>query len=161
MITSIRLFLLVPIILLLANCADTSGSGSQQGASCGIVIDINQNDSLDGDLQRGDCTGNNISLGQDVTALFDQFRVSVDSQSTLTITLRSTDFDTILYLLDVSTSCTNGCSDSTLLAFDDDGGGGIDGTDSEISFNLNTGTYLILVTAFGSGSGNFNLETSI
>lgn len=160
MIKSIRLILLVPIILLLANCAESSGSGSQKPVSCGIVTDISQDESLNGELNSGDCTGRDISLGQEATSLFDQFLVNVDPGSTLTITLSSTDFDTILYLVDVSTSCTNGCNASTLLVRDDDGGGGIDGTDSRISFNLDTGTYLILVTAFGSGSGNYTLTTS-
>ncbi len=112
------------------------------------------------------CTPSSISMGQTITGLLsstdcqssrrgisDRFALFANAGQQVTLTLRSSAFDTYLYLID-----PNGF----IVAEDDDGGGG---TDSRIPVGSGfltlpiTGTYTMEVTSFtGASTGTYTLS---
>jgi hypothetical protein len=85
------------------------------------------------------------SNGQEV----DIYQITVEESREVTIDLNSPDFDTWIDLYD---------SDCNRIAFNDDGGAGLN---SLLLQNLNAGTYFIGVSSFGAGvAGTYFLSTS-
>ena len=92
-------------ILALSACG---GGGSDDGDSsvsgCGTVVDIGPNSIINGMLEAGDCLMSDLdSTAPDDTSFADEYRITLDSMGTLTISLKSVDFDSLLALLDRST----------------------------------------------------------
>lgn len=78
-----------------------------------------------------------------------QYRLVVSQPGTLTISMRSGDFDTYLYLVDTR---------YRQIAYDDDSG---TGTDSFIRMPIQPGVYYIVATTYYEGSiGEFTVDTS-
>ena len=129
---------------------------------CGTVNTILPNDVLDGRLEDGDCRTNEIAPGTPLPSFADEISVTLFSSGTLTITMRSTDLDSLLFLLNRTASCSNGCSEAQAMVItgDDDSGGGVNGLDAFISMDLAAGTYIILVTSIDAQAGNYSLETT-
>lgn len=129
---------------------------------CGTVNTILPNDILKGRLEDGDCRANEIAPGTPLPSFVDEISVTLFSSGTLTITMRSTDLDSLLFLLNRTASCSNGCSEAQAMVItgDDDSGGGVNGLDAFISMDLAAGTYIILVTSIDAQAGNYSLETT-
>jgi len=156
-------------ILTLSACGGGS-SGSDDGDSsvsganpCGTVVDIGPNSIINGMLETGDCLVSDVDpTSTNDTSFLDEYRVTLDSTGTLTISMKSVDHDSILALLNRSTSCSSGCTpaQAMVIAADDDSGGGVNGEDALISMDLAAGTYMIAVTSWLPGTGSYTLETT-
>jgi hypothetical protein len=156
----VRILILIGgALLLVAGCGGGGGGGGDDDGVCGAVVDISENAMLNGRLEEGDCTINDIFPGAGDPSFADEFRVTLPVGGTLQITLRSTEFDAFLAILDTSNSCSGGCNPAIVLAADDDSGGGFTGFDSLISIDLAAGTYIILANSITAASGNYSLET--
>ena len=146
-------------LALLSACGGGGGGGGGGGNdnTCGTVVDIGVNSVVDGFLQGGDCRVDDIFPGSGDTSFVDEYRVTLTTGGTLTITMRSTDLDSFLALLNTSTSCVNGCNPALIITTDDDSGGGLDAL---IDIDLAAGTYGIGVNSILPGPGSYTLETS-
>lgn len=139
-----------------------SDSDDDDDVSCGTVVDISPNGMLNGRLESGDCRLSDLDpIGGDSTFV-DEYRVTLSMAGTLTVTMRSSEVDTFLWLLDRSDSCAGGCTaaQAMVITVDDDSGGGVNGTDSTIVFGLAAGSYLILANSFFPESGSYTIETT-
>jgi len=136
------------------------GGVSVSGANpCGTVIDIGPSSIIDGRLEAGDCLVSDVDpVATNGTSFVDEYRVTLDSMGTLTISAKSADLDLVLALLNRSTSCSSGCTpaQAMVIAADDDPFV----EDALISMDLVAGTYLIAVISFSPGTGSYTLETS-
>lgn len=114
-------------------------------------------------LEAGDCLISDLdATATNDTSFADEYRVTLDSMGTLMISMKSSDLDSLLVLLDRSTSCFSGCTpaQAMVIVADDDSGDGVNGEDALISIDLAAGTYLIGVTSWIPGTGSYTLETS-
>ena len=113
---------------------------------------------LNGTLTTSDCEIDELFPGTGDDSLADQYRVTVTMPVSLTITLRSTDFDAFLAILGVPDGCADiPCDLSVILQTDDDSGGGLD---SQIVVFLNPGSYTIIANSLVRASGSYTIETS-
>jgi len=87
----------------------------------------------------------------------DYFDIVLDAGDTLTISIDTIAFDPEV-LLDIRTNAT-----SDFLAHDDDGGGGVFGSNAEVSYTaVVPGTYLVVVDDFeASGSGGYVITVGV
>jgi hypothetical protein len=149
-------FFLTILSVWLAACG---GGGSSSNKPCGSVVDIGPNSKVDGVLQDGDCRVDDIFPGEDDSSFVDEYRITLTTGGTLIITMRSTELDSFLALLNTSASCAEGCDPAVIIATDDDSGGGVSGTDALISMDLAAGTYGIGANSVFPNSGSYTLET--
>jgi len=151
------------LLLFLFGCGgggSSSGGGGGNDNPCGTVVDIGPNSIVQGKLEAGDCRASDVDPTTSDQSFIDEYRFTINSMATLTISMRSTDLDAFLFLGDRSTSCSNGCPASIIINFDDDSGIGVNGTDALISMDLVPGTYMIGANSFEPKTGNYTLETS-
>jgi hypothetical protein len=103
-------------------------------------------------LTVGSILSGTLGLGDPVDssgAYFDRYALTVTQGGVIQITMRSTDVDAWLTLY----------SGTTVLAVDDDSGGGTNGTDARITTSLVPGCYLVEASTFASGeTGSYTLS---
>jgi hypothetical protein len=155
----LRIISLIGITTWLIACGGGGGGGGNDNP-CGTVVDIGPNSIIDGKLEAGDCRASDVDHSTSDQSFVDEYRVTLNSMATLTINMRSTDLDAFLILGNRSTSCSNGCPPSIIITFNDDGGGGVNGTDALISMDLAPGTYMIGANSIDPQTGNYTLETT-
>ena len=149
------------LLLFLFGCGGGGGSGDDSNDNlCGTVVDIRPNSIVGGVLENGDCRVSDIDPTSGVTSFIDEYRITLNATDTLTINMRSSDLDTYLYLADRSNSCSTGCTTSIIITFDNDSGGGVNGTDALVSMGLAPGTYLIGASSLLPAPGSYTLETT-
>jgi hypothetical protein len=159
-------FLIGVSFVAIAACGGSGGSGGDDEVAavndnpCGTVVDIGPNSIFDGVLETGDCRVTDFDPTSGDTSFIDEYRITVNSMAILTINMRSASIDSVLFLMNRSTSCTSGCTPADIITFDDDSGGGVNGEDALISMDLAPGTYLIGANSFIPGTGSYTLETS-
>jgi len=146
---------------------DTSGGSDGGGGGfggtainqCAAVFTISPGGVISGELNSSDCIFNDFITNSSRDDPTDGYVVTLASGGTITILMRSADFDARLFLY----SCSDDCSNLTLFDDDDDGGGGVNGRDAEIIIDLAAGSYLILATRFGGDTsvGAYTLETTL
>ena len=127
-------------------------SGAPNLTGCASTFPITPGVTVNGSLTSGDCQ---LSDG----SRFDEWTFQANAGQTISISMSSTQFDTYLILIN---------SSLTFVAEDDDGGGGVNGTDSRIpagsgNFTINTtGTYGILANGFDNMQfGNYSLTLTV
>ena len=131
------------------------------GNTCGTVTDISANSSTAGNLETSDCRIEDMFPGSGDTTYVDEYRVTLSSGGTLTITMRSSEVDAFLALVNFASSCTDAsCTPTQVETFDDDSGGGVNGVDAQISVFLNAGTYIIFANSFDVETGSYTLQTT-
>ncbi len=157
-----NLLLLALMSLFLASCGGGDSSSSGSGSGCGTVTDIGPSSLLNGEFDAGDCRMSDLDPTSTDTSYADEYRLTLSSPATMTITMRSNDVDSLLVLLDRSTSCSAGCTaaEANVLALDDDSGGGTSGFDAQITISLDAGSYIIVANSYDPGPGSYTLETS-
>ena len=155
------------LVLFMFGCGGGGGGSSvapppTDESRCGTIIDIGPNSILNGVLETGDCLLSSLDLASSATSFADEYLITLKSMATLTITMRSSDLDSYLHLLNRSTSCSNGCTpaEAQAIAINDNSGGGVNGTDAFISMELAPGTYLIGANSAIPQTGSYSLETS-
>jgi hypothetical protein len=160
-------FLIGVSFVAISACGGSGGGGGDDAVVpinndnlCGTVVDIGPNSIIDGVLEAGDCRVSDFDPTSDDTSFIDEYRITVNSMAILTINMRSASIDSVLFLMNRSTSCTSGCTPADIITFDDDSGGGVNGEDALISMDLAPGTYLIGANSFIPGTGSYTLETS-
>ena len=122
------------------------GSGTPTSV-CEEPVLISPNATVNGDLQNGDCVADPPADN----SLVDPYQITLPGSGMLTIEMESSQLDSFLLLTDENVT--------TLLAFNDDFGGGLN---SRIQLQLDKGTYLILAntaTSFAD-TGSYVLTTS-
>lgn len=129
-----------------AGSPGASGPASSSASSCSPTStrrSVALGQSVSGRLTSSSCTRADDSYAE-------YFRLAVPDRASVTITLRSDDFDAYLGILDA-----RGESIDT----DDDGAGG---TDSRITKTLDAGTYYVMANTLSDGeTGAFTLTTSV
>ena len=113
-------------------------------------------------LEAGDCMVSDLDPTSADTSFADEYRLTLSTPATITITMRSNTLDSFLALLGRSTTCASGCTlaQANFLASDDDSGVGVTGFDSQIVIALNAGSYIIVANSIDPGTGSYSLETS-
>ena len=106
-------------------------------APCSSVIEIAPASTTNGALTSGDCTIEGLFPGSGIMNFVDQYRIALPSRGKLSIRMDSVQFDSFLVLLKSPLQLPE-------IAFDDDGGGGLNAL---ISADLNAGTYVTLATS--------------
>ena len=163
-----KLIALVSALILLAGCGGGgSGGGDDEvtntdagiAIDCGSTVDIGENATLDGRLEEGDCTVNDLDPNTESTAFVDGYRVTIPIDGVLQITMRSADINSFLAIVDATDICTEDCNPVVVLDNDDDSGGGDNGLDAQISIELTAGTYVIFASSVLPESGDYSLET--
>lgn len=156
-----RIFSLILLTLLLNACGG-GGSSSSGGNNCGTVVDIGPGSMANGMLESGDCMVSDLDPTSGDTSFADEYRLTLSTPATMTITMRSNSLDSFLLLLGRSTTCASGCTlaQSMFITSDDDSGVGTTGFDSQIIFALNAGSYMIVANSIFPGPGSYTLETS-
>jgi hypothetical protein len=159
-----RLFSLILLTLSLTACGGggDGDSSSSSGNNCGTVVDFGPSSMVNGMLEAGDCMLSDLDPTSGDTSFADEYRLTLSSPATMTITMRSNTLDSFLLLLGRSTTCASGCTlaQSMFITSDDDSGVGTTGFDSQIIIALNAGSYMIVANSIFAGSGNYTLETS-
>ena len=157
----IGVVLLTPFLFILTSCGDSSSSSSK-GSSCGTVTDIGPSSLVNGELESSDCRVSDLDPDSADTSYVDEYRLTLTSPATMTITMRSDTMDAFLFILGRSSSCASGCgvAEANLLAEDDDNGVGTTGLDAQIIISLAAGSYIIGANSFGEATGSYTLETS-
>lgn len=113
---------------------------------CTLTGSVAVGDSADAALDSADCLLPN-------GARADMWELTVDADATVQVDMRSDAVDAYLVVF-------NG-SGGTVLAQNDDGGGGTNGTDARVTATLTVGTYLVMATTYGGGErGSYTLSTS-
>ncbi len=146
-------------LLLLSACGGDSSDDDDDDIACNVV-DISPNGMLNGALSGTDCEISDLIQGSFDDSFADQYRVTITAPVTLTITMRSSEIDAFLAILDTGSSCAAGCSPTLLLAVDDDSGGGVNFVDAQIVIGLTPGDYIILANSFSRETGAYTIETS-
>ena len=137
------------------------GGGGSGSSGCGTVEDIGPSSSVTGTLSTGDCLLSDLIINFPPDGTFvDEYRVSLSTAATLTVTMTSVDMDAYLIVVDRSESCVSGCPFSSIIFFDDNGGGGPNGTNASLTMSLSSGTYLIFANSTVADQGSYRLETS-
>jgi len=159
-----KILYIISSVLLLAfigGCSDDSSSDDNGNPNrCGIVEEIAPDDSISGRLEEEDCTAEQVypAFSGGDSSFLDEYRVTFPVAGTLTITMRSTDVDSFLLLVDQGVSCSGGCSTAIKIETDSNGAGGLDALIS--TFILTAGTYGIQANSIAPGSGDYSLETT-
>lgn len=113
---------------------------------CTLSGSVVLGDSVDASLDSDDCLLPN-------GARADMWELTVEADATVQIDMRSSLVDSYLVLFDGA--------GSTVLAQNDDDGGGVNGTDARVTTTLTAGTYLVMATTYGGGErGAYTLSTS-
>jgi hypothetical protein len=149
------------LFAVLAACGSGSDSDSEgsTATNCGPVDEIGPDDNITGMLEEGDCTAEQIypdQSGGDFSFL-DEYRVKLPANGTLTITMKSIDVDSFLFLVTRSTTCSEGC-DTTIIIISDSNSGG--GKDAFISMDLAAGDYGIHANSIAPKTGSYSLITT-
>jgi hypothetical protein len=132
------LFTLAAVLALSACKDDPTGPA----LSCTGATPIAIGATVSGTLAQGDLT--------DVDGAFlDRYSLTVPESRGVEITMRSAALDSWLWLLTETGS---------VVAFDDDSGGGANGLDAQIVRVLDRGCYLIEATTFPGETGAYTLE---
>ncbi len=152
-----KLLALTLALLLLSACGSSSDDDDDIACS---VVDISPDGMLDGTLSSSDCEVRDLLDGTNDDSFADQYRVTLAAPATLTITLRSSEIDAFLAILNTGSSCAGGCSQALILALDDDSGGGVNGLDAQIVIGLGAGSYIIFANSFSREIGAYTIETS-
>ncbi len=143
----IHLFKALLIISLLSLTSCGGGDSPTQGEpslNCTGGVALAVGATINGQLQLGD------ELDID-GAFLDRYALTVSTAGTVQITMRSGEVDSFLWLLD---------SGSSVLDFDDDTGGGVNGLDAQISRSLARGCYLVETTSIDEGeTGSYTVTT--
>jgi hypothetical protein len=86
------------------------------------------------------------------------FTVGYNFDATISLCNAGTNFDTKLYLYNI----TNGsCNDGSYVAYNDDGGAGCS-LESEISVTgLSAGTYVVVIEGFSGATGNYEMDITL
>ncbi len=116
---------------------------------------------LNGALGGNDCEIRDLLRGTNDNSFADQYRVTLAAPGMLTITMRSTEIDAFLWILNTGNNCAGGCNPVIVLAFDDDSGGGVNGLDAQITIGLAAGSYIIFANSFSRETGAYTIETSV
>jgi hypothetical protein len=139
MATTYKLISALPVLLILLSCGssnDESVSGAGKNANaCGTVVDLGLNSLVNARLEDGDCEYFSVfpdSGGGDISFV-DEYRVTLATMGTLSITMRSSESNAYLFILNTTTTCAAGCSNTLIIIEDDNGAGG---TDAMISMTL-------------------------
>ena len=134
---SIMQFLIGVSFVAISACGGSGGGGGDDAVVpinndnlCGTVVDIGPNSIIDGVLEAGDCLVSDFDPTSGDTSFIDEYRITVNSMAILTINMRSASIDSVLFLMNRSTSCTSGCTPADIITFDDDSGGGVNGEDA-------------------------------
>jgi hypothetical protein len=115
--------------------------------ACDVVVDLPTDVVVDGTFSVGDCTVAQIGFDGTDQTFIDQYRVSLPSGGTLTISLDSIDVDPFVAVLE---------EDLTVVATDDDSGGNFNALISDLL--LAPGDYLIAANHFSDGvTGDYTL----
>ncbi len=154
----VGVILLAPLLLFLTACGDSSSSSKD--SSCGSVTNIGPNSLVNGELESSDCRVSDLVPSSGDSSYVDEYRLTLTSPATMTITMRSDTMDAFLFIVGRSTSCSSGCSVADLLAQDDDSGGGTNLLDAQIIIPLTAGSYIIGANTVGEVTGSYTLETS-
>ena len=147
------LFSLVVSFALVSYGGGDDGTTSPPLATpCASVIDIAPASTTNGALTSGDCTIEALLPGSGVMNFVDQYRIALPVRGKLSIRMNSVQFDSLLVLLKSPLQLPE-------IAFDDDGGGGLNAL---ISTDLNAGTYITLATSAlaTAVTGAYTLTTS-
>lgn len=127
----------------LAACGDDGPSGpSTLNCTGGAALSVGAN--VGGTLQDGD------QLDID-GAYLDRYALTVSQSGTIEITMRSTQLDAFLWLLD---------DEGAEIEQDDDDGGGVTGFDAQIVRTLSRGCYLIDATTWPDETGSYTLTVT-
>lgn len=163
MATTFKLISALPVMLILLSCGSSNdgsvGDAGKNVNACGTVVDMGLNELVSGRLENGDCDYFSVfpdSGGGDISFV-DEYRVTLATMGTLSITMRSSEANAYLFILSTTTTCAAGCSNTLIIIEDDDGAGG---TDAWINIPLVAGTYLIVANFIGLDPGNYTLETT-
>ncbi len=158
-----RVALAVVIVLVLMAGAGFAGFlagmavGGFESLTADGVFDVDGFEAFDGDvpgvtpLDAEGVPGQAVRRGTEVSDLLDgqpvDHPLTLETSATVSIELRSDDFDTVLVVLDDT---------GALVASDDDGAGL--GTDSRLELDLDAGSYTVRVQSWGSaGTGSYEL----
>lgn len=106
----------------------------------GASIAVGQ--SIEGSLATSDCT-----LTADRTYA-DYYRLTLTAPRTVTISMSSPSLDSFVAVLD----------GDTVVAFDDDGGGGALGLDARLTTSLPAGTYIVVANSVDIETGTYTLR---
>lgn len=149
-----KLFSLFATAGLLAGCGDSTGPGSAQAfRNCAEVGSLNVGGDLSGSLTTSDCVLQDVFGIPFGGSFVDYHEFGISSAQSITITMNSTQFDTVLLLFNRASG--------DLVDFDDDSGGGGVGTNSRIEMTLPAGTYVIGATSFDEGeTGTYQLAVN-
>ena len=154
--------------LLLSGCASSESSSDGATTGCGVVTDIASPVVIMGRFEEGDCLYSQLDPNAGDRSFVDEYRVTFSDPTTfpitLTVTQRSTETNTFLLLVQRSESCIGNCPDlvqTLAVATDDNSGGGVNGTDAQIVYNVPAaGTYIILANQFNQEAADYTLELS-
>ncbi len=114
-------------------------------------VDIGTDVAVGGTLAPGDCTIAQLGIDLDDTSFVDVYRVVLPTDGSLTVELEAASFDAYLSLYDAAIV--------NELAYDDDGGVGLNSVILDVS--LEAGTYIILANSrFVGEIGPYTLTTS-
>lgn len=111
------------------------------------------NTTVNGSLAAGDIVAPDMSF-------IDLYLIEPGEDGTLTITQRSAEIDSFLFLF--TSACLNdgnmGNWGTYLLGLDDDSGGGVNGFDAMMTGPITAGSFVIGANSFGVETGNYDLE---
>jgi hypothetical protein len=103
---------------------------------------------ITGNLAEDGCRFLDLVVPSDDVSTVDLYSLAVSDPSLVTLTMKSTDFDAYLALLD---------KDNQDIGEDDDSGGN---TDAKITMSLNPGNYTVLANSSDYGSGAYTLAAA-
>lgn len=144
-------------ILLLGACGgdDNAGPTAFELAAC-IRGDITVGETVNGTLAASDCDLD--TLGG--FGYFESYRLTVAANTTVDVAMSSNVFDTFIFLFSVPVENVDSLE---LVTFDDDNGGGPNGTNSLISgVPLTAGNYLVMASGYDYPDvGAYSLSVSV
>jgi hypothetical protein len=129
---------------LLAGCDSSPTASVPNFLDCDRVESISIGETVNGQLSGSDCV-----LAEDGT-LVDYYTFRVSSSRSVTITMRSNDVDSFLFLID---------EDGDLVDYDDDGDPNTE-LGSRIDVTLPEGRYYIGANAYEDDAGSYTLYTN-
>ena len=131
--TFFKLLALAGVLALLFGCGGSSNNDDVDvdvddgvaDAACGPVVDISENAMVSGRLEEGDCVLSTIFPDLTTHAYVDEYRVTLAISGDLTITMRSSQFASYIYIVDTTETCSGGCDVAIILDEDAFSGGGL------------------------------------
>jgi hypothetical protein len=142
----------IVVTLLVVGLCVISLARAEIPAQCPQPIDIAPTAVMSGFLGPGDCTLNDLDPTSSDFSYYDPYRIVLPGSGTFSVDLESSGFDAFLWVTDLAAT--------SVLAFDDDSGGGVNGTDSALSVHLAAGSYLVLANSFDPmATGAYLLRT--